>query len=41
MNSESYHEEYWDYFVTYTKSLDKMRKESLIDVEPMFEGYFK
>ena len=41
MNSESYYEEHWDYFVTYTKSLDKMRKESLIDVEPMFEGYFK
>ncbi len=41
MNSESYYEEYWDYFVTYTKSLDKMRNESLIDIEPIFKGHFK
>jgi organic radical activating enzyme len=40
MNSESYHEEYWHEFVNYTKKLDTIRKENIIDVEPMFKDYF-
>ena len=41
MNSESYHTKHWDSFVNYTKSLDKIRNESLLDIEPIFKGYIK
>lgn len=40
MNSESYYEDHWDYFITYTKNLDNIRDESLLDAEPLFKGYF-
>lgn len=39
MNSESYYDEHWEGFVSYTKSLDRMRNENLLDVEPMFKDY--
>lgn len=40
MNSESYYDQYWPEFVTYTKKLDQIRGESLIKVEPEMEPYF-
>jgi organic radical activating enzyme len=40
MNSESYHNKWWSEFVTYTNSLDKIRNESLVDIEPIFKDYF-
>lgn len=39
MNSESYHDQHWDEFVKYTKSLDNIRSESIVDVEPEFKKY--
>jgi hypothetical protein len=39
MTSESYHNEHWDYFKQYTNTLDKIRAESLLDVEPIFKDY--
>ena len=39
MNSDSYHADHWDEFVDYTNKLDKIRNESLIEVEPMFKEY--
>lgn len=39
MNSESYYETEWDHFVKYTRGLDKIRNESLVNVEPMFRDY--
>lgn len=39
MNSESYYESHWQEFVRYTKSLDSIRDESLIDVEPKFKDF--
>jgi organic radical activating enzyme len=41
MNSGNYHNEWWSEFVNYTKSLDRIRNESIIDVEPIFKDYFK
>jgi hypothetical protein len=41
MNSENYHSAYWNEFLDYTKKLDSIRSENLIDIEPMFEDYFK
>lgn len=40
MNSESYHNEYWNQFQQYTTQLDKIRFENLLEVEPLFEEYF-
>lgn len=39
MTSESYYKEHWDYFKNYTATLDKIRAESLLDVEPIFKDY--
>jgi hypothetical protein len=39
MTSESYYNEHWDYFKNYTSALDKIRAESLLDVEPIFKDY--
>lgn len=39
MNSDSYHQAEWDHFVKYTKGLDNLRGEKLIEVEPMFRDY--
>lgn len=39
MNGDSYHDEHWDQFVSYTRGLDQLRHESLVDVEPMFKDY--
>lgn len=39
MNSESYYDEYWSQFKSYTHDLDKIRNENLIDVEPKFKKY--
>jgi hypothetical protein len=36
MNSDSYYATHWSEFVTYTRKLDDIRGESLIDVEPNF-----
>jgi len=40
MNSDSYHNEFWKKFVDYTNSLDRIRNESLLEVEPLFTRYF-
>jgi hypothetical protein len=39
MQSESYHQAHWDEFVKYTNSLDKIRSESITEVEPEFKKY--
>ena len=39
MNSDSYYNEYWEQFKSYTHDLDKIRNENLIDVEPKFKKY--
>ena len=39
MTSESYFEEHWNYFKNYTATLDKIRAESLLDIEPIFKDY--
>ena len=41
MNSESYYKEYWNEFLSYTKKLDDIRQESIVDVEPKFKEYIK
>jgi organic radical activating enzyme len=41
MNSESYYKEYWNEFVSYTKKLDEIRQESILDIEPKFKEYIK
>jgi organic radical activating enzyme len=40
MNSESYHAEYWNEFVSYTKQLDQIRNEDLINIEPKFKDFY-
>lgn len=40
MNSADYHTEWWNDFINYTNALDKIRSESIVDVEPMFKDYF-
>ena len=39
MQSESYYDTHWKEFLSYTKNLDKIRNENLLDVEPMFQEY--
>jgi hypothetical protein len=39
MQSESYYDTHWKEFISYTKNLDKIRNENLLDVEPMFQEY--
>jgi organic radical activating enzyme len=39
MNGESYHNEYWEEFLSYTNKLDTIRGEKLIDVEPNFKRF--
>lgn len=39
MNSDSYYQAEWNHFVKYTRGLDKIRGEQLVDVEPMFRDY--
>ena len=39
MNSESYYDAEWDHFKKYTRGLDNLRGEQLVDVEPMFRDY--
>lgn len=39
MNSESYYNTEWNSFVKYTKELDSLRQENLINVEPKFKEY--
>jgi len=41
MNGEDYYKEYWNQFTEYTKKLDSIRSENIIDVEPIFKDYFK
>lgn len=41
MNSGSYYLDHWDSFLNYTNTLDNIRNQKLIDVEPMFKGYIK
>jgi hypothetical protein len=41
MNSENYYDEYWKEFVSYTHSLDQMRNENLISVEPKFKDFYE
>ena len=41
MNSENYHDEYWKEFVSYTHSLDQIRNENLISVEPKFRDFYE
>lgn len=39
MNSESYYADHWNEFVEYTHKLDRIRGESIFDVEPKFKNY--
>ncbi len=39
MTSESYYDTHWNEFLSYTKNLDKIRNENLLDIEPMFQEY--
>lgn len=39
MQSESYYDTHWNEFLSYTKNLDKIRNENLLDIEPMFQEY--
>lgn len=39
MNSDSYYQAEWNHFVKYTRGLDRIRGEQLVDVEPMFRDY--
>ena len=39
MNSDNYYDTHWGEFVKYTKQLDIIRNENLIDVEPKFKDY--
>lgn len=41
MNSESYYKEYWSEFLSYTKKIDEIRQENILDVEPNFKEYIK
>jgi MoaA/NifB/PqqE/SkfB family radical SAM enzyme len=41
MNSDSYYHDHWDSFKNYTKQLDKIRFEDLLEVEPLFKEYVK
>lgn len=41
MNSESYYDQYWSRFVEATKELDQLRDQSIVEVEPRFEKYFR
>ena len=39
MNADDYHEQYWEYFGTFTSKLDAMRRQNILDVVPEFKGY--
>lgn len=39
MNSESYYDSHWNEFIKYTRQLDSIRNENLLDVEPKFKDY--
>jgi hypothetical protein len=39
MNSESYYDSHWNEFIKYTKQLDSIRNENLLDVEPKFKEH--
>jgi len=39
MTSENYHEQHWHEFVKYTNALDKIRRESIVEIEPEFKKY--
>ena len=39
MNSESYYDSHWNEFIKYTRQLDSIRDENLLDVEPQFKEY--
>jgi hypothetical protein len=39
MNGESYYDSHWNEFIKYTKQLDSIRNENLLDVEPKFKDY--
>jgi hypothetical protein len=41
MNSVNTYDQHWTGFVEYTKSLDSIRSESLLEVEPLFKGYYE
>ena len=41
MNAESYYDEHFDKFVGLTKKLDELRGQSILNVVPEFEEYFK
>jgi hypothetical protein len=41
MNSESYYDKHWQYFVSYTTKLDEIRSESILDIVPDLEKYIK
>jgi hypothetical protein len=40
MNSESYYNEHWNEFVSYTQKLDAIRGEELTSVEPKFKEFY-
>jgi len=39
MNSDSYYDEYWDEFCNYTKSLDRIRNQSIDHIAPKLKDY--
>lgn len=41
MNNESYYESEWKNFISYTKKLDSIRNENLLEVEPNFRNYYE
>jgi hypothetical protein len=41
MNSDSYYDEHWDHFCSYTRNLDKIRDQSIEGVVPNLVGYMK
>lgn len=41
MNSDSYYDEHWSHFCSYTRNLDKIRDQSIDAVVPKLTGYMK
>ena len=39
LKSDDYYQEHWSEFCRYTKALDDIRQQNILDVCPQFEGY--
>ena len=40
MNKRTFNEEQWDIFINYTKDLDKLRNDNVVDAVPELKEYF-